>query len=97
MRIRFGMYRGLEVSELPLSYLKWMVKELRDGPFDNLSAEAERILRNPLLLAEEQGRDLSHEADDILWRNGFDRNGTRPATSEEQASPDDDDTEEARP
>ena len=63
MILKFGMYKGLELSQVPKSYLEWLIKNFDDGV---VKTEAEKILNRNLVKGEEESKSLEEQANEIL-------------------------------
>lgn len=70
-RINFGKHKGKKITDLPDSYLKWMITHLKDSDLHFYAMTAEAIL------SDRQKDDQNHQsleqaANDFLRRHGYD-------------------------
>ena len=63
MKMPFGKYKGVEMTALPVDYLRWMVANFEPG---EIKAEAERILRSGEISHEQQAQSLEDQANRLL-------------------------------
>ena len=69
MKMRFGMYKGAEMSTLPQDYLMWLVKNIDPG---DIRDEAKRLLDSGECKQEQQYKNLEEEANRILGEKPVD-------------------------
>lgn len=63
MILKFGKYRGMELSQVPKSYLEWLVENFDDG---TVKDEAQRILEGNEFKSDENSKSLEEQANEIL-------------------------------
>ena len=63
MKMKFGMYKGVEMSAIPIDYLKFIVNNFDDG---DIKSEASRILKSPDTQIEHDSKSLEEQANIIL-------------------------------
>jgi len=71
-KMPFGKYKGTPINKLPASYLKWMVKEMMGGEFDEYAKAALQVLKSPRVQADQTSEDLDDEATRFLKKHGID-------------------------
>lgn len=74
MKMPFGKYKGMDMTQLPKDYLQWIVANFDDN---DIRAEARRILAGPELQQEGESKSLEERANEILGEKpvGFIRRG----------------------
>lgn len=81
MKMPFGKYKGMEISTLPVDYLRWLVSNFEPG---DIRAEARRVLESGAIAEEQQAMSLEEQANALLGekpisnlKRGFRRSGFR--------------------
>jgi hypothetical protein len=69
VRINFGKYKGMDMSDLPQDYLNWIITNFDDGEIKN---EARRILASPDVALERESKSLEEQANEILGEKPVD-------------------------
>ena len=59
----FGKYRGMDMTALPLDYLRWIVQNFDPG---DILEEAKRILASPEIRQETDAKSLEDRANELL-------------------------------
>lgn len=63
MIINFGKYKGIDMSSLPESYLKWLVENIEPC---EVREEACRLLNSSDIKQERESKSLEEQANEIL-------------------------------
>ena len=81
MKMPFGKYKGMEISTLPVDYLRWVVSNFEPG---DIREEAKRVLSSGTIAEEKQAQSLEEQANALLGekpisnlKRGFRRSGYR--------------------
>lgn len=70
MKLKFGKYCGLELSQVPRSYLQWLVSNFQDC---TIKDEALKILNNKIEPDnDEDAKSLEEQANEILGEKPID-------------------------
>lgn len=69
MKMPFGKYKGVEMSDLPLDYLEWLVKNFEPG---EIRSEAERFLKSQDAQNVRNEQDLEAMANRLLGEKPVD-------------------------
>lgn len=63
MKMPYGKYAGVDMSQLPHDYLNWILENFDEGP---IKAEASKILSGPAVDLDKQSKSLEEQANAIL-------------------------------
>lgn len=63
MKMPFGKYKGMEISSLPVDYLRWVVANFEPG---EIRDAAQAVLQGPAVREEERAQSLEEQANRIL-------------------------------
>lgn len=63
MKMPYGKYKGMEMTQLPADYLQWILSNFDEG---DIKAEARRILKSPTIKEEQSAKTLEEQANEIL-------------------------------
>ena len=69
MKMRFGKYKGMDMSSLPQDYLMWLVQNIDPG---DIRDEAKRLLESGESKKEQTYKDLEEEANRLLGEKPVD-------------------------
>jgi hypothetical protein len=61
--MKFGKYKGLEISQLPVGYLRFIVDTF--GPCE-IRDEAKKVLNGTTISQEQKSKSLEEQANEIL-------------------------------
>lgn len=63
MKMPYGKYAGMDMSQIPHDYLTWIVENFDDGP---IKEEAKKIISGPDVDLEKKSKSLEEQANRIL-------------------------------